>query len=114
MPVGKVRAGDRVELVATPGCPEIARLVLLDEDANERVPGELSLLGRGWANREIETGARDQFYVYPKDLYRDMLVNYSAERASRDATAQMALLLCEHEGVPIAASTIAISGCLAA
>jgi lipid II:glycine glycyltransferase (peptidoglycan interpeptide bridge formation enzyme) len=58
----------------------------------------------------VETGARDQFYVYPKDLYRDMLANYSAARAERDATAQMALLLCEHEGVPIAASTIAILG----
>src|SRR5262249_52228033 len=57
-----------------------------------------------------ETGARDQFYVYPKDLYRDMLVNYSAERAERDATAQMALLLCEHEGAPIPASTIASLG----
>jgi peptidoglycan pentaglycine glycine transferase (the first glycine) len=58
----------------------------------------------------VETGARDQFYVYPKDLYRDMLVNYSAERAASDATAQMALLLCEHEGEPIAASTIVILG----
>ena len=58
----------------------------------------------------VETGARDQFYVYPQDLFRDMLANYSAERAARDATAQMALLLAEHDGEPIAASTVAILG----
>jgi lipid II:glycine glycyltransferase (peptidoglycan interpeptide bridge formation enzyme) len=56
----------------------------------------------------VETGARDRFYVYPIDLYRDMLTNYSAARAERDATAEMALLLAEFEGEPIAASTIAI------
>ncbi|HEX6123104.1 MAG TPA: peptidoglycan bridge formation glycyltransferase FemA/FemB family protein, partial [Ktedonobacterales bacterium] len=53
-----------------------------------------------------ETGERDRFYVYPKQLYRDMLANYSAERADRDATAQMALLLAEYEGEPIAAATV--------
>ncbi len=58
----------------------------------------------------VETGARDRFFVYPKDLYRDMLSNYSAERAARDATAQMALLLAEYAGEPIAASTIAVFG----
>lgn len=58
----------------------------------------------------VETGERDQFYVYPKDLFRDMLANYSAERAARDGTAEMVLLIAEHEGVPIAASTVAVLG----
>ncbi len=58
----------------------------------------------------VETGVRDRFYVYPKDLYRDMLTNYSAARAARDATGEMALLLAEFDGEPIAASTIAVFG----
>jgi len=58
----------------------------------------------------VETGERDKFYVYPKALFRDMLEHYSAETAARDATAQMALLLAEHEGTPIAASTVAVLG----
>lgn len=57
-----------------------------------------------------ETGERDKFYVYPKDLYRDMLAHYSAEAAERDGTAQMALLICESDGVAIAASTVAVLG----
>jgi lipid II:glycine glycyltransferase (peptidoglycan interpeptide bridge formation enzyme) len=57
-----------------------------------------------------ETGERDQFYVYPKDLYRDMLTHYSAEAAARDGTAQMALLLAESNGEAIAASTVAVLG----
>jgi lipid II:glycine glycyltransferase (peptidoglycan interpeptide bridge formation enzyme) len=57
-----------------------------------------------------ETGERDKFYVYPKDLFRDMLTNYSVERAARDGTAQMVLLLAEHEGTPIAAATAAVLG----
>ncbi|HZC04236.1 MAG TPA: peptidoglycan bridge formation glycyltransferase FemA/FemB family protein [Ktedonobacterales bacterium] len=58
-----------------------------------------------------ETGERDQFYVYPKDLYRDMLAHYSAEAAARDGTAQMALLIAENaEGEAIAASTVAVLG----
>jgi peptidoglycan pentaglycine glycine transferase (the first glycine) len=58
----------------------------------------------------VETGKRDHFYVYPKDLFRQMLASYSAENAARDATAQMALLLAEHEGEPIAAATVAVLG----
>lgn len=58
----------------------------------------------------VETGARDRFYVYPRQLYQDMLRNYSAERAGRDATAEMALLLAEHQGTPIAAATVAVLG----
>ncbi len=57
-----------------------------------------------------ETGERDQFHVYPKDLYRDMLAHYSAEAAARDGTAQMALLIAESEGEAIAASTVAVLG----
>jgi lipid II:glycine glycyltransferase (peptidoglycan interpeptide bridge formation enzyme) len=58
----------------------------------------------------VETGERDRFFVYPKALYRDMLTNYSAERSARDGTAEMALLLAEYEGEPVAASTIAVFG----
>ena len=58
----------------------------------------------------VETGQRDRFYVYPKELYRDMLAHYSAASAAQDATAQMALLLCERDGEPLAASTVAVLG----
>ena len=58
----------------------------------------------------VETGKRDRFYVYPREVYRDMLANYSAEAAAREATAEMVLLLAEHEGVPIAAATVAVLG----
>jgi peptidoglycan pentaglycine glycine transferase (the first glycine) len=57
-----------------------------------------------------ETGKRDQFYVYPKNLYRDMLAHYSEEAARQDGTARMALLIAESEGVAIAASTVAVLG----
>lgn len=57
-----------------------------------------------------ETGARDRFHVYPKELFRDMLAHYSAEAAERDGTAHMVLLLAEHEGTPIAAATVAVLG----
>lgn len=57
-----------------------------------------------------ETGERDHFHVYPQDVFRDMLKNYSAEATARDATAEMALLLAEYEGVPVAAATVAVLG----
>jgi peptidoglycan pentaglycine glycine transferase (the first glycine) len=57
-----------------------------------------------------ETGERDHFYVYPKDLYRDMLTHYSEEAARANATARMALLIAESEGEAIAASTVAVLG----
>ncbi|HEY7848729.1 MAG TPA: peptidoglycan bridge formation glycyltransferase FemA/FemB family protein, partial [Ktedonobacterales bacterium] len=57
-----------------------------------------------------ETGARDQFYVYPKDLYHDMLTHYSEDAARADGTAHMALLIAESEGEAIAASTVAVLG----
>ncbi|HLZ23739.1 MAG TPA: peptidoglycan bridge formation glycyltransferase FemA/FemB family protein [Ktedonobacterales bacterium] len=57
-----------------------------------------------------ETGERDKFYVYSKELFRDMLAHYSREAAERDGTAEMVLLLAEHEGTPIAAATVAVLG----
>jgi lipid II:glycine glycyltransferase (peptidoglycan interpeptide bridge formation enzyme) len=57
-----------------------------------------------------ETGERDQFYVYPKDLYRDMLAHYSEEAAREYNTARMALLIAESEGEAIAAATVAALG----
>jgi peptidoglycan pentaglycine glycine transferase (the first glycine) len=58
-----------------------------------------------------ETGERDRFYVYPKELFRDMLEHYSAEAANTYGTAQMALLIAEQEdGIPIAVSTVAVLG----
>jgi lipid II:glycine glycyltransferase (peptidoglycan interpeptide bridge formation enzyme) len=58
----------------------------------------------------VQTGERDLFPVYPKYVFADMLRNYSAERAARDGTAEMALLIVEHEGVPIAAGIVAVFG----
>jgi peptidoglycan pentaglycine glycine transferase (the first glycine) len=58
----------------------------------------------------VETGARDRFPVYPRYVFADMLVNYSAERAARDGTAEMALLMVEHDGQPIAAGIVAAFG----
>ncbi len=57
-----------------------------------------------------ETAERDQFYLYPKQLFRDMLAHYSTERAERDGTAEMKLFLAEHAGEPIAAVTVARLG----
>ena len=48
------RVFDRVEVVASMSCPEVARLVLLDGDALDRVPGDLALVGRGTLRREID------------------------------------------------------------
>ncbi|HEY7833879.1 MAG TPA: peptidoglycan bridge formation glycyltransferase FemA/FemB family protein [Ktedonobacterales bacterium] len=58
----------------------------------------------------VETGARDQFPVYPKPVFADMLRNYSAAAAQHDGTAEMALLLVEHAGEPIAAGIVAAFG----
>ncbi|HEX9068878.1 MAG TPA: peptidoglycan bridge formation glycyltransferase FemA/FemB family protein [Ktedonobacterales bacterium] len=85
-----IRAGGRKGLTVRPGAGEA------DLDAFYRLL--------------VETGARDQFHVYPKDLYRDMLRNYSSDAATRDATAQMSLLLAEVEGQAVAAATIATFG----
>lgn len=58
----------------------------------------------------VETGQRANFFVYPRELYRDLLMSYSEERAERDGTARMALFLVEYEGLPIAAATTAVHG----
>ncbi|HEY7780695.1 MAG TPA: peptidoglycan bridge formation glycyltransferase FemA/FemB family protein [Ktedonobacterales bacterium] len=58
----------------------------------------------------VETGARDRFPVYPRYVFADMLRNYSPERAAADGTAEMALLMIEHEGEPLAAGIIAAFG----
>lgn len=58
----------------------------------------------------VETGERDRFPVYPQYVFADMLRNYSAERAARDATGEMALIMIEHEGEPIAAGIVAAFG----
>jgi lipid II:glycine glycyltransferase (peptidoglycan interpeptide bridge formation enzyme) len=58
----------------------------------------------------VETGERDRFPVYPKYVFADMLRNYAADRAARDGTAEMALLMVEHARVPVAAGIIAAFG----
>ncbi len=58
----------------------------------------------------VETGERDRFPVYPKYVFADMLRNYSTERAACDGTAEMALLMTEHAGEPIAAGIVAVHG----
>lgn len=58
----------------------------------------------------IETGKRDRFYVYPRAVYRDMLANYSPLTAVAFGTAEMALFLAEHDGVVVAAATVAVLG----
>jgi len=73
-------------------------------------------LGSGEADIEAfynllkETGERDRFHVYPKELFRDMLEHYSTEAARRYGTAEMALLIAEHDSTPIAAATVAVLG----
>jgi peptidoglycan pentaglycine glycine transferase (the first glycine) len=57
-----------------------------------------------------ETGERDRFHVYPKELFGNMLDHFSLEAAQSYGTAEMALLLAEHEGTPIAAATVAVLG----
>lgn len=61
-------------------------------------------------NLLVETGRRDQFYVYPKVVYRAMMTNYAPLAAARFNTAEMALFLAEYEGVVVAAVTVAVLG----
>lgn len=58
----------------------------------------------------VETGKRDQFYVYPRAVYRAMLANYAPLNAARFNTAEMALFLAEHEGQVVSAATVAVLG----
>jgi lysine-N-methylase len=53
--------GERVELMATTACPEVARLVLLADDALERVPGGPEHVGRGWITRSADPASRDPY-----------------------------------------------------
>ncbi len=59
---------------------------------------------------QTETAEREQFYLYPKAVFRDMLAHYSPEAAARDATAILTLLIAEYEGQPLAATTVATFG----
>lgn len=56
------------------------------------------------------TSVRDHFYMYPKNVFHDMLDHYSAEIAARDATARITLLLAEHNGEALGATTVATFG----
>lgn len=57
-----------------------------------------------------ETAQRDQFQIYPRALYQDMLAHYTAASAAQSGTAEMALFLADYQGAPIAAATIAVLG----
>lgn len=59
---------------------------------------------------EGETAQREDFYLYPKQVFRDMLDHYSPEAAARDATAQIVLLVAEYQGEIIGATTVALFG----
>jgi peptidoglycan pentaglycine glycine transferase (the first glycine) len=58
----------------------------------------------------VETGQRDGFYIYPKDFFREMLDHYSPQRVAQVGTAEMALLLAEHESELVGALTVAVLG----
>jgi peptidoglycan pentaglycine glycine transferase (the first glycine) len=57
-----------------------------------------------------ETARREDFYLYPESVFRDMLAHYSPEAAARDATAIITLLIAEYQGKPLAATTVATFG----
>jgi peptidoglycan pentaglycine glycine transferase (the first glycine) len=59
---------------------------------------------------QAETAKRENFYLYPKAVFRDMLAHYSPEAAARDDTALLTLLIAEHAGTPLAATTVATFG----
>jgi peptidoglycan pentaglycine glycine transferase (the first glycine) len=59
---------------------------------------------------QAETAKREDFYLYPKSVFRDMLDHYSPEAAARDDTAVISLLIAEHAGTPLAATTVATFG----
>jgi lysine-N-methylase len=48
------RIGDRVELVGTTSCPEVARQLLFHDDSTALVPAEKPLFGRGMINQRME------------------------------------------------------------
>lgn len=55
------RIGDRFELMGTPSCPEMARLILLGDDALEFVPSEREAFPRSLLQREIDLDATDSY-----------------------------------------------------
>jgi peptidoglycan pentaglycine glycine transferase (the first glycine) len=59
---------------------------------------------------QAETATREHFYLYPRSVFRDMLAHYSPEAAARDDTALLTLLIAEHEGTALAATTVATFG----
>jgi lipid II:glycine glycyltransferase (peptidoglycan interpeptide bridge formation enzyme) len=59
---------------------------------------------------EAETAEREHFYLYPKEVFRDMLAHYGPEAAERDGTARITLLVAESQGEPLGATTVATFG----
>ncbi len=57
-----------------------------------------------------ETARRERFYMYPTQVFRDMLAHYAPEAAARDGTAIITLLLAEYAGEIIGATTLATFG----
>lgn len=57
-----------------------------------------------------ETAQREQFYMYPTAVFRDMLAHYSPVAAERDNTALITLLLVEYQGEIAGATTVATFG----
>jgi lipid II:glycine glycyltransferase (peptidoglycan interpeptide bridge formation enzyme) len=57
-----------------------------------------------------DTAKRQNFYLYPKRVLRDMLNLYTAENAVRNNTAEMVMMIAEFEGEPLAIITVARHG----
>jgi lysine-N-methylase len=55
------RVNGNLELAGQIGCPEVARQVLLADDATDRVPADPKLLGRAWVDREVDSSAPDPY-----------------------------------------------------
>jgi lysine-N-methylase len=80
------RIGERMELVGAPSCPEVARLLLLHDDAGDRVPAEPALLGRGWITRAVDPAAKDPYeanFLAVRGLIMDLLHARKYPLASR-------------------------------
>jgi lysine-N-methylase len=68
--------GARSERIASPACPEVARMVLLDDDALEPVPGGDAELGRAWVARRADPDAADPYeatFLAVRDLVVSLL-----------------------------------------
>ncbi len=80
------RIGTRVELIASPSCPEVARLVLLRDDGIQAIPGTPALYGRGLISRKIEANADDPYessFLAVRGLVADLLQRRRYPMASR-------------------------------